>query len=248
MWTARTAMNAQQDKLNIISNNIANMDTNGYKSQDVGFSDLVYETLNRKGIPVTDNSSRTVDPQNGTGVRTSEVIANTASGTLLQTGVKTDLGLQGDGYFKVIRPDGSNAYVRSGDFTQDANGRLVDSNGDRLEVIGQDNFTNGNFTVDTQGNISVGGKNVGKINVYDTIGQDSLVSAGNNLYVPKNGATMFVTNGATINQGYSEGSNVDLSQQMTDMIEAQRSFQLSSKVLTTADDMASMVNQLVKGN
>jgi flagellar basal-body rod protein FlgG len=248
MWTARTAMNAQQDKLNIISNNISNMDTDGYKSQDVGFSDLVYETLNRKGIPVTNNSSRTVDPQNGTGVKNSEVTTNTASGSLLQTGLKTDLGLQGDGYFKVIRPDGSNAYVRSGDFTQDASGRLVDSNGDRLEVIGQDNFTNGNFTVDTQGNISVGGKNVGKINVYDTIGQDSLVSVGNNLYVPKNGATMFATNGATINQGYSEGSNVDLSQQMTDMIEAQRSFQLSSKVLTTADDMASMVNQLYKGN
>lgn len=249
MWTARTAMNAQQEKLDIISNNISNMDTAGYKTEDVGFRDLVYETLNRNGIPVTDNKSRTVDPQNGTGIRNSEVTRDTTSGGLVQTGLKTNLALQGNGYFKVIRPDGSNAYVRSGDFVEDGSGRLVDNNGDRLEVIGQDNkFINGNFTVDTQGNVTVNGSNVGKINVYDTIGEDSLVSVGNNLYVPKAGATMFVTNGATINQGYSEGSNVDMSEQMTNMIEAQRSYQMSAKSLTNADQMAGIVNQLFKGN
>lgn len=244
MWTSRTAMNAQQNKLDVIANNIANIDTTGYKSTDVGFGDLVYETMNKSSMPVSNDPTRTVDPENGTGVKTTETSTDNSSGSLLQTGIKTDLALQGDGYFKVIRQDGSNAYVRSGNFTQDGSGRLTDSNGDRLEVKGQDTFTNGNFDVATDGTISVAGKNVGKINVYDTIGQDSLTSLGNNLFVPKNGAQMFVTNSATISQGYSEGSNVDLSSEMTDMIAAQRAFQLSSKGLSTADEMANTVNQL----
>lgn len=244
MWTSCTAMNAQQEKLDVISNNIANMDTAGYKSINVGFGDLVYETMNRSGVPVSADPNRTVDPENGTGVKTTATTRNDASGALVATGNATDLALQGSGYFKVIRQDGSSAYVRSGNFTQDGSGRLTDSNGDRLEVIGQDTFTNGNFAVATDGTISVSGKNVGKINVYDTIGQDSLTSVGNNIYVPKAGAQMFVTNSATITQGYYEGSNVDITKEMTDMIVAQRAFQLSSKGLSTADQMAGMVNQL----
>lgn len=244
MWTSCTAMNAQQQKLDVIANNIANIDTQGYKSTKVGFGDLVYESMNNGSTPVSSNSSRTVDPENGTGVRTTEITTNNESGSLVSTGLKTDLALQGNGYFKVIRPDGSNAYVRSGNFTQDASGRLVDSSGDRLEVTGQDTFTNGNFDVSSDGTISVAGKSAGKINVYDAIGQDSLTAIGNNLFVPKSGVQMFVTNSATISQGYSEGSNVDLSSEMTDMIAAQRAFQLSSKGLSTADEMASMVNQL----
>ncbi len=244
MWTSCTAMNAQQNKLDVIANNIANIDTDGFKSTSVGFGDLVYETINKSDMPVSNDPNRTVDPENGTGVKTSETTTNNASGGLLPTGIKTDLALQGDGYFKVTRSDGSSAYVRSGDFIQDGSGRLTDSNGDILSVVGQNTFTNGNFNVSTDGTISVAGKNVGKIDVYDTIGQDSLTQVGNNLYVPKSGAQMFVTNGATISQGYSEGSNVDLSSQMTDMIAAQRAFELSSKGLSTADQMASMVNQL----
>mgnify|MGYP001404351833 CR=1 FL=1 len=244
MWTSRTAMNAQQEKLDMISNNIANMGTTGYKKADVGFGDLVYETMNKSAIPVSNDPNRTVDPENGTGVRTMGTTRNNASGGLVATGEATDLALQGSGYFKVIRQDGSSAYVRSGNFTQDGAGRLTDNNGDRLEVIGQDTFSNGNFRVATDGTISVAGKNVGKINVYDTIGQDSLTSVGNNMYVPKAGAQMFITNSATISQGYSEGSNVDIAKEMTDMIVAQRAFQLSSKSLSTADQMASMVNDI----
>lgn len=248
MWTARTAMNAQQEKLNVISNNISNMDTDGYKTQDVGFSDLIYETLDRRGIPVTDNTNRTYGPENGTGVKVSEVLRDNSSGSLMETGQNTDLGLNGEGYFKVERQDGTAAYVRSGDFQLDGNGRLTDGNGDLLEVTGQNTFPDGNFAVDKEGNVSVNGKTVGKINVYDTIGQDSMYSIGNNQYEPIPGATMFVTTGATINQGYKEGSNVDLSQQMTDMIDAQRAYQLSAKSLTNADEMEQIVNQLYRGN
>lgn len=244
MWTSRTAMNAQQEKLDMISNNIANMDTDGYKSGEVGFSDLVYDNLKRLGVPVTDDPNRAVAPQNGTGIRATEMIRDNTQGNLIQTNQSTNLALDGEGYYKVIRPDGSNAYERSGDFILDGLGRLTDNNGNRLEVIGQQNYTNGQFKVDKDGTINVNGTNVGKINVYDAIGQNSLTSIGNNLYLPKSGVQMFATNGASIMQGYSEGSNVDISKEMSDMIIAQRAFELSSKGLSTADEMASMVNEL----
>lgn len=254
MWTGRTAMNAEQQKLDAISNNIANINTDGYKAEDVQFSDLLYENMLRAGYPVNinNNNGNNSVPQNGTGVKATEWIRDNSQGSLTQTNQSTDLALDGSGYFRVIRPDGTAAYERSSDFNLDANGRLVDKGGNILEV----NFTNGavalsqnNFTVSQDGTLSVSQPNggetvVGKINVYDTIGQDSLTSIGDNLYVPRNGAQIFATNGTNIMQGYSENSNVDMTKEMTDMITAQRAFELSSKSLTTADQMWGMVNSL----
>lgn len=248
----RTSMNAEQQKMDAISNNIANMNTDGYKKEDVDFSDLVYDSLKRNGYPTSKTPAGEVIQQDGTGVRANGFMRDNTQGSVENTGLSTDFALDGSGYFKVIKGDGTAAYERNGNFNLDANGRIVDKNGNILEV----NYTNGfvgltanNFTVSDDGTVSTKTANgdfktVGKVNVYDTIGQASLLSVGDNLYVPKPGAQMFQTNSTNIMQGYVEKSNVDLSKEMTDMITTQRSFQLSSKCLTTADEMWQMVNNM----
>lgn len=253
MWTSRSAMNAQQQKLDAISNNIANVDTDGYKTEQVQFSDLLYENLTRTGYPTNTNNNNGInaDPQNGTGVKATDWIRDNSQGNITQTNQNTDLALDGSGYFRVIRPNGTAAYERSSDFNLDVNGRLVDKSGNILEV----NYTNGpvtltqnNFVVAQDGTLSIkqpnGNVAVGKINVYDTIGNNSMASVGDNLYVPKTGAQIFATNTTNIMQGYVENSNVDIAKEMTDMISAQRAFELNTKSMTTADQMWEMVNNL----
>lgn len=249
----KSSMNAQQQKLDAISNNIANMETTGYKREDVDFSDLVYDTMQRRGYPTSTVAAGDTIQQNGTGVRANGFIRDNKQGSVEQTNLCTDFALDGSGYFKVIKADGTAAYERAGNFKLDSSGTLVDENGNKLEV----NFTNGavqlpynNFTVASDGTLSVkdGATStiVGKINVYDVVGQASMISQGDNLYVPKDGAQIYQTNSTNIMQGYQEKSNVDVAKEMTDMITTQRAFELNSKSLTTADEMWQMVNNLRK--
>lgn len=249
----KSTMNAEQQKMDAISNNIANIETTGYKKENVDFDDLVYDTLIRKGYPTVTVAAGETGQQSGTGIRANGYIRDNTQGSLLKTGMSTDLALDGSGYFKVTKSDGTAAYERSGNFNIDSAGKLVDKNGNRLEV----NFTNGevplsagNFTVADDGTISVKSGTtetaVGKINVYDVVGQASMVSEGDNLYVPKPGVQMYQTNGTDIKQGYEEKSNVDISKEITDMISTQRAFEFSSKSLSVADEMWQMVNNMRK--
>ncbi|MCC9293998.1 flagellar basal body rod protein FlgG [Clostridium sp. WLY-B-L2] len=255
IWNSRSAMNAQQEKLDSISNNIANVNTVGYKKENVDFQDLVYETLHRVGYPTNAGGVNTI---NGTGVKTTEWIRDTSQGSMVETGLKTDMAIDGEGFFRVALPNGTSAYERAGNFSIDAAGNLVDPDGNRLEVNltaeGSALFNSGtvfkedNFTVNQKGQIYMKINNnsvlYGKINIYNTIGQDSMRSVGDNLYVPRNGVQMNLNNNADILQGYLEQSNVDLGQEMTDMILAQRSFELASKGLTTADEMWGLINSM----
>lgn len=260
LWSSRAAMNAQQQKLDSVSNNIANSSTTGYKREDVSFQDLVYETLNRKGIPNGGNNTDSLI--NGTGVKATNWLRDTSQGSLRETGEKTDLALDGQGFFRVTLPDGSKAYERSGSFNVDNIGELVDKSGNRLDMELTEEgtnelnsgavFTKDNFTVKENGEVYMavddnGSKSdvlYGKINIYNPIGQDALTSVGNNLYVAKPGATVNVTNDVSIIQGFVEGSNVDMAKEMTDMIVAQRAFELSSRTMKTADDMWGLVNSM----
>jgi flagellar basal-body rod protein FlgG len=244
-------MNAQQDKLDSISNNIANVNTTGYKSEDVNFRDLMYETLDRTGYPVNHNSDTAL--VSGDGTRTTGWIRDMHEGTLEETGIKTNLAIGGEGFFKVMLPTGEAAYERAGDFNVDVNGTLVDADGNKVDIqmngaAAGTKLTNDNLTVDVDGNIYVknGNKNVlyGKINIYNAVGGDSMISIGDSLYSPKDGAQIYVNNDVQIYQGYLERSNVDVGKEMTDMILAQRAFQLSSKALSTSDDMWGLVNSM----
>jgi len=241
-------MQAQQEKLDSISNNLSNINTEGYKRVDVNFKDLVYETLKRDGYPTTGNAR---EPLNGTGVRASNWIRDDKQGNLQETGLNTDLAIDGEGYFGVTLADGSKGYTRSGSFNIDAAGDIVDKKGNRLDVefYGEKtSFKNGNFSINKEGIVSTNdnGKltNVGKINLYNFVGQDSMASIGENLYVPKAGAQGYTVANSNIYQGYVEGSNVDFAKEMTDMIITQRAFELGSRGLKTADEMWGIANNL----
>lgn len=256
MNNSKSAMNALQEKMDCISNNLANMNTNGYKRENVNFSDLVYETMNRKGNPITDNKDRKIDPYNGTGMKAGEWIRDNSQGSLEETKKSTDLAIDGKGYFKVKlnNPIGENteAYIRSGDFNIDGNGNLTDKNGNILEIQfdGEKRaLKEGNFNIDEKGNIIIKEDNkyekVGNIKIYDAIGEDAFQSVGKNLYVPSNkNVNIIVNKDVDIKQGFLERSNVDMTQEISDLILTQRAFELNSKGIKTSDEMWSMVNNL----
>lgn len=255
IWTGRSAMNAQQQKLDSISNNIANVNTVGYKREDVSFQDLVYESLKRKGYPTNDNQNTIL---NGTGVKAGNWIRDVEQGNLRSTDSKTDFAIDGEGYFRVTLPDGSKGYERAGSFNINSNGELVDKSGNRLDIEltedGQNllsegvGFTNDNFSVKEDGEIYLNHNNdsvhYGKINLYSPVSQESLNSIGQNLYTLNQGAQMNGTTKANILQGFVEDSNVDVGKELTDMIVAQRAFEMGSRALKTGDEMWGMINNM----
>jgi flagellar basal-body rod protein FlgG len=259
LWNSRSSMMAQQEKLDTISNNLANVNTNGYKKINVNFKDLVYESLDRKGYPVSEDREGKSILQNGTGVRVGEWTRDTTQGNLSVTNLPTDLAIDGIGYFEVVQGDNSKAYTRSGDFKTDASGTIVDPKGNRLSIIdGQGNninkpygpykFDRNNFTIDSKGAVTIkdgnGDLTVGKIKVSTVIGDNSMISVGDSLFMPKPGAELLESKDYSIMQGYLELSNVDMTTEMTDMLMTQRAFQLSSQTLKTADEMWQMANNM----
>ncbi|WP_163193193.1 flagellar hook-basal body complex protein [Clostridium thermarum] len=257
LWNSKSAMIANQEKLDSISNNLANANTDGYKRITVSFQDLMSETLNRKGVPISDNEERSQDPFTGTGVKTAAWVRDNRQGILQETNKNTDFAIDGEGYFQVTKADGSVAYTRAGRFDVDANNKLVDSNGNRVSIIfnpGVDeasiNFTADNFSITEGGEILLkdeqGYNVVGRLPIYTSTGSDAFRSDGENYYAANPGANIVETNQASVYQGYIEGSNVDLVTEMTEMIVTQRAFQLGSKGLETADEMWRIANNIRK--
>lgn len=254
-YNGKSAMIAQQEKLDSISNNISNIKTTGYKRVDVSFQDLVNETMVRKGIPTTEGVKEQI---NGTGVRTGNWYRDNSQGALLQTNSKTDLTIEGEGYFRLTTNAGKTAYTRNGSFTIDSKGNVADRQGNRLNyqvtedgknlfskgfVLKEDNFLvreSGDIVVKDQGQSVV----VGKINMYNAVGLDSMISIGDSLYSSKDGAQLYQVQNGKVMQGYLEGSNVDMSKEMIDMITTQRAFELGSRALKTSDEMWGLVNNL----
>ena len=250
LWTSKSGLNANQEKLDVISNNMANVGTTAYKKVNVGFKELLSSSLDEWGNPLNDKTASI-----GSGVKTGNYTINNTQGNLQTTNQNTDLAIDGQGYFKVIAGNGTEYYTRDGSFSLDSYGRLVNSSGNILEV----QYTNGysanntgltadNFNVNSKGEIFIdeNGKNskIGEIAVYTAVGNNAFTSVGDNMYKELDGVQVYRTLDADIYQGYLEGSNVDLTQEMTDMIVAQRAFQLSSKGITTADEMWGMINNL----
>ncbi len=250
LWNSRSGMQAMQNKLDGISNNVANVQTVGYKKVDVSFNDLVYEQLERNGYPTNKNGVN--QHLAGSGVKANEWLRDNTQGPMNPTGIDTDLAIDGKGFFKVTRTDGTSAYTRAGSFNLDRNGDLVTSSGERVEINYTGNvkkLTKNNFTIAENGDIATKGndgtsKIIGKINLYEPVGQDAMISVGNNLYVPKTGIQVNQVTDSGIMQKYTEGSNTDLATEMTDMIVAQRAFELNSKSLTTVDQMMGIINNL----
>lgn len=250
LWTGKSGMNANQEKLDAISNNLSNSSTMGYKRMEVGFQDLLTESLDRKGTPINNKDSYI-----GTGIKTGQWYRDSSQGALMETLRSTDIAIDGSGYFRVIGANGESAYTRDGAFAVDAAGSLVDTNGNKLHLeyangFSEQNvrFTKDNFLIDSEGSVYLKSSDtflkVAEIPVYTAVGDRAFISVGENLFQPVAGSEVFRTRDAGFFQGFTEGSNVDIAEEFAEMIVTQRSFELSSRGVKTADEMWGMVNNL----
>ena len=246
MNNSKSGMKSTQDKINIISNNMVNSNTVGYKKIEVEFQELVMKSLYNNSYPVNSN-----DAQNGTGVKISNEFRNLKQGSIKETEIKSNLAIDGDGFFRVRMPDNTYAYTRNGQFNIDSNNQITDDMGNLLDIEFYNNYNYSNLNInyenlniDQKGEVFVNDVRVGTINLYTTVGDNDFLSIGNSLYKLKNQGNINIENGANVLQGYVEMSNVDLAQEMTDLIAIQRSFQMNGKGIQVADEMWSMVNNL----
>jgi len=254
LQTASTGMAAQDLHVQVISNNIANMATTGYKRQRAEFADLLYDHVRRIGTASSDQGTiLPVGIDIGSGVKTVGTPRIMTQGSLTQTGNAFDLAITGEGFFKIQMPDGTSSYTRDGSFMLDGTGRLVTAQGYPVQpgITVPQNATG--FSVNIQGQVSVipvGSTTptiLGQLSLTRFINQAGLLSIGENLLqeTPASGQPqdgLAATNGAgSIQQASLEQSNVDSVTEISDLIAAQRAYEMNAKVITAADQMLSSI-------
>ncbi|HEX2653676.1 MAG TPA: flagellar basal-body rod protein FlgG [Xanthobacteraceae bacterium] len=257
LYTAASGMAAQETAVQVISNNIANLRTTGYKKQRAEFEDLLYEHVRRVGTQTTDQGNvLPVGVDIGTGVKTVATPRMMGPGSPSQTGNPLDLMIRGDGFFKIQMPDGTFAYTRDGSFNLDGQGRLVTNSGNLVQPGITFPANASQISVNQNGQVSVvlpGQTNptiVGQLDVTRFINPVGLQPVGDNLYVetPASGAAQDGvpnTNGAgNILQGNLEAANVDAVTEISDLISAQRAYEMNSKVVSASDQMLQAVSNL----
>ncbi len=254
---AATGMAAQNLNVEVISNNIANMNTVGYKKQRAEFEDLLYEDVKRPGTQSSDTG--TVVPtgiQLGSGVTTGSVYRITSQGSLTQTGNSLDLAVNGAGYFQVLLPSGETAYTRAGNLSLNDQGQIVTSDG--YQIIPQISIpqNTSQITVSASGQVEatipgqVNAQQVGQIQLATFYNQAGLEAVGDNLFLQSGSSgqpvtgTPATTGFGQIQQGYTEASNVDPVSEISALIVAQRAYEMNSKVVTSADQMLQTANQM----
>jgi flagellar basal-body rod protein FlgG len=256
LWIAKTGMEGQQTKLDTISNNLANVGTNGFKRGGVLFEDLMYQNLRQTGAASSDQSVLPTGLQVGLGSRVSATTRNFGQGTLQQSSNDLDLAIKGKGFFQITLPDGSTGYSRDGAFQVDANGQLVNSAGFVLQpgITIPANAQKVTIAQDGTVNVNVPGQAlpqaVGQITLANFINPSGLEPRGQNLYAESasSGAPQAAapgTNGlGTLHQGAVEGSNVNVVEELVSMIATQRAYELNSKAIQTSDQMLQKLAQL----
>jgi flagellar basal-body rod protein FlgG len=250
--TAATGMAAQQLNVEVISNNIANMNTVGFKKQSAVFEDLLYQTLEQPGAQSSDQGNIVpTGVQIGAGVKAGSVYRITGQGTLTNTGNAFDLAINGPGYFQVLLPTGETAYTRAGNFSVNAQGQVVTADGYLVQPTMQVPQNSTNITISQQGQVQVttpGSSTptvVGQLQIATFLNDAGLEATGNNLFMesaasgPATPANPASPGYGVIMQGYTEASNVDPVSEITNLIVAQRAYEMNSKVVTTADQMLS---------
>ena len=250
LHTAATGMAAQELNVQVISNNIANLRTTGYKKQRAAFQDLIYEHVRRVGAQASDQGTiLPVGVDLGGGVKTVGTPRSMTQGTLSQTGNDLDLAIGGEGFFKILMPDGAFQYTRDGTFQMDNQGRIVTAQGNPVQP-GITIPTNASgISVNQQGQVSVTlpGSNtstvIGQIGLTRFINKAGLQPVGNNQFIdtPSSGAPQDGIANAeglgSITQGSLEQANVDVVSEMSDLIAAQRAYEMNAKVISAADQM-----------
>lgn len=256
LWIAKTGLDAQQTQMDVVANNLANVGTNGFKRSRAVFEDLLYQTIRQPGAQSSQQNQIPSGLQIGTGVRPVAAERIHTQGNLQQTGNQLDVAIQGSGFFQVLMPDGTLAYTRDGSFQSNSQGQMVTANGFPVQpaIIIPANATS--VTIGTDGVVSVtqpgapGAVQIGSMQLATFINPAGLQSAGSNLYQETSSSgtpstTVPGTNGSgTLNQNYVETSNVNVVEEMVNMIQTQRAYEINSKAITASDQMLQKLVQM----
>ena len=256
LWIARTGLDAQQTQLDVISNNLANVSTTGFKRGRAVFEDLLYQTLRQPGAQSSQQTQIPTGLQLGTGVRPVSTARIFTQGNIQKTDSTLDVAIQGNGFFQVLLPDGTIGYTRDGSFQKDNQGQIVTADGYPV----QPNITIPNnaltVSIGSDGTVSItqagtaATTQIGSIQLATFINPGGLQSIGQNLFLETAASGTPTpntpgTNGAGIvNQGYVETSNVNVAEELVTMIQTQRAYELNSKVVSTSDAMLGRLTQL----
>ena len=252
---AATGMAAQQTNVDVIAHNLANVNTTGFRRSRAEFEDLIYQTLRAPGGSIGDGQRLPTGIQLGEGVRTVSTTQVHMQGSLLQSGGSLDVAIEGSGFFQITRPGGQIAYTRSGDFKTDAEGRLVTVDGFLVEpaITLPTNATS--ISISPDGIVSVTLPNqsatqeVGQLTLANFVNPSGLEAIGRTMFVPTDasGQPIIAQPGqeglGTLAQGFLEGSNVEVVNEMIDLIASQRAYEVNQKVITTADEMLQRVTE-----
>ncbi|HPX60153.1 MAG TPA: flagellar basal-body rod protein FlgG [Deltaproteobacteria bacterium] len=256
LWTAASGMQAQQKNIDVVANNLANVNTAGFKKSRADFQDLIYQNLKSSGAPSTSTTEVPTGIQIGLGTKLAAVTKIFTTGDLTQSGNQLDIAIEGDGFYQILQPDGNIAYTRAGAFKMDSTGRVVTPDGYPIqpEIVIPANTTK--ITIGNDGTVSVAqagqsaATTLGTIQLATFINPSGLSAQGKNLFLPTDSSGTATTgtpgqNGlGTLAQGMLEMSNVSVAEEMVNMIVGQRAYEVNSKAVQTSDEMLQTANNL----
>ncbi len=257
LWTGATGMNTQQTNIDVIANNLANVNTSGFKKSRADFQELLYQISRNPGSATSADTVSPTGIQVGLGSRTAAVQKVFSVGDLMHTGNELDLAIEGRGFFQVDMPDGTTAYTRAGTLKKDGDGRLTTSEGYLLmpQIVIPENTTNISIGQDGSVDVFLDGEStpnqIGMIELAMFTNESGLRSMGRNLYseTDSSGAAIIgmpSENGfGSLAQEFLEGSNVSVMEEMVNMIAGQRAYEVNSKAVKTSDEMLQMTNNLI---
>ena len=256
LWIAKTGLEAQQLNVDVISNNLANVSTNGFKRQRPIFEDLLYQMLRQPGAQTSQQTQVPSGLQIGTGVRPVATVRVFTSGSLQQTSNPLDIAINGQGFFQILLPDGTTAYTRDGAFQLDFNGQMVTSSGYPLQPAITIPPNTLNITIGVDGTVSVtqagsaAPTQLGTIQLANFINPAGLQSRGENLFLetaasgPPQVDNPGLNGLGTLNQSFVETSNVSVTEELVNLITAQRAFEINSRAISVSDQMLQRLTQL----
>jgi flagellar basal-body rod protein FlgG len=256
LWISKTGLDAQQTQMDVIANNLANVSTSGFKRSRAVFEDLLYQNIRQPGAQSSQQTQLPSGLQLGTGVRPVATERIFTQGNLQQTGNDKDIAIQGAGFFQVLLPDGTTAYTRDGSFQVDGQGQLVTASGFPVQPTINIPLGSQALTVARDGTVSVvpagsaTATQIGSLQLATFINPAGLLAKGENLYVETDasGNASSNTPGANgvgiLSQGYVETSNVNVVEELVNMIQTQRAYEINSKAITTSDQMLQKLTQM----
>ncbi|MCF6236289.1 MAG: flagellar basal-body rod protein FlgG [Gammaproteobacteria bacterium] len=254
LWIAKTGLDAQQTRMAVVSNNLANVNTTGFKRSRAVFEDLFYQNIRQVGAQSSQDTQIPSGLSLGTGVRTVATDKLHTQGNMIQTENSLDVAIEGRGFFQILQPDGTLAYSRDGNFKVDSQGQIVTSNGYTLQpaITVPENALSLTIGIDGVVSATTPGSaapvQLGNIQLADFVNPTGLQPVGKNLYVESaaSGAAATSTPGlngvGTVQQGALESSNINVVEELVNMIETQRAYEMNSKVISAADRMLQYVS------